>query len=113
MRTTINGLRRKVGRERILAVFEPRTNTMKKGEMKAQLPWALEEADISYCLQGNYGWDAAEALAPLGKQAVVADSVDKLVALLTQAAHASDHVLVMSNGGFGGIHDKLLASLAR
>jgi UDP-N-acetylmuramate: L-alanyl-gamma-D-glutamyl-meso-diaminopimelate ligase len=113
MRTTINGLRRKVGRERILAVFEPRTNTMKKGEMKAQLPWALEEADISYCLQGNYGWDAAEALAPLGKQAVVADSVDKLVALLTQAAHAGDHVLVMSNGGFGGIHDKLLASLAR
>jgi len=113
MRTTINGLRRKVGRERILAVFEPRTNTMKRGEMKAQLPWALEEADISYCLQGNYGWDAAEALAPLGKQAVVADSVDKLVALLTQAARAGDHVLVMSNGGFGGIHDKLIASLTR
>ena len=80
MRSTVNGLRRKVGLERILAVFEPRSNTMKLGAMKAQLPWALEEADLSFCLQGNYGWNAAEALAPLGKQALVADTVDKLVA---------------------------------
>ena len=113
MRTTINGLRRKVGAQRILAVFEPRTNTMKKGEMKAQLPWALEEADRAFCLQGDYGWDAAQALAPLGTQAVVADSVDKLVAALLQTARPGDHVLVMSNGSFGGIHDKLIAALAR
>ena len=113
MHTTINGLRRKVGAQRILAVFEPRTNTMKKGEMKALLPWALEEADFSFCLQGDYGWDAAQALAPLGKQAVVADSVDKLVAALLQTARQGDHVLVMSNGSFGGIHDKLIAALAR
>ena len=113
MRTTINGLRRKVGAQRILAVFEPRTNTMKKGEMKAQLPWALEEADRAFCLQGDYGWDAAQALAPLGPQAVVADSVDKLVAALLQTARPGDHVLVMSNGSFGGIHDKLIAALAR
>ncbi|MBL0090220.1 MAG: UDP-N-acetylmuramate:L-alanyl-gamma-D-glutamyl-meso-diaminopimelate ligase [Ideonella sp.] len=112
MRTTINGLRRKVGAQRILAVFEPRTNTMKKGEMKAQLPWALEEADLTFCLQGNYGWDAAQALAPMGQQAVVADSVDKLVMALVRAARPGDHVLVMSNGSFGGIHDKLIASLA-
>ncbi|MBL0149718.1 MAG: UDP-N-acetylmuramate:L-alanyl-gamma-D-glutamyl-meso-diaminopimelate ligase [Ideonella sp.] len=112
MHTTINGLRRKVGAQRILAVFEPRTNTMKKGEMKAQLPWALEEADLTFCLQGNYGWDAAQALAPMGQQAVVADSVDKLVMALVRAARPGDHVLVMSNGSFGGIHDKLIASLA-
>jgi UDP-N-acetylmuramate: L-alanyl-gamma-D-glutamyl-meso-diaminopimelate ligase len=112
MRTTINGLRRKVGTQRILAVFEPRTNTMKKGEMKAQLPWALEEADLAFCLQGNYGWDAAQALSPMGAQAVVADSVDKLVAALLARARPGDHVLVMSNGGFGGIHDKLLAALS-
>jgi UDP-N-acetylmuramate: L-alanyl-gamma-D-glutamyl-meso-diaminopimelate ligase len=112
MRTTINGLRRKVGTQRILAVFEPRTNTMKKGEMKAQLPWALEEADLAFCLQGNYGWDAAQALVPMGAQAIVADSVDKLVAALLARVRAGDHVLVMSNGGFGGIHDKLLAGLA-
>ena len=60
MRSTIDGLRRKVGLQRILAVFEPRTNTMKKGEMKAQLPWALEEADLSFCHSGNLGWDATE-----------------------------------------------------
>ena len=111
MRTTLNGLRRKAGLARVLAVFEPRTNTMKRGEMKAQLPWALEEADLSFCPQGNYGWSAAEALAPLGAQAVVADSVDALVAAIVQAARPGDQVLVMSNGGFGGIHDKLLAAL--
>ena len=111
MRTTVDGLRRKVGAARILAVFEPRSNTMKLGAMKAQLPWALEEADLSFCLQGSYGWDAAEALAPMGEQAIVADSVDKLVAAIARAAQPGDHVLVMSNGGFGGIHGKLLAAL--
>ncbi|MBP6899228.1 MAG: UDP-N-acetylmuramate:L-alanyl-gamma-D-glutamyl-meso-diaminopimelate ligase [Burkholderiaceae bacterium] len=113
MRTTVNGLRRKVGLERILAVFEPRSNTMKQGAMKAQLPWALEEADLSFCLQGNYGWSAAEALAPMGELAVVADDVDRLVAQIVRAARPGDHVLVMSNGGFGGIHAKLLAALGR
>jgi UDP-N-acetylmuramate: L-alanyl-gamma-D-glutamyl-meso-diaminopimelate ligase len=112
MRTTVNGLRRRVGLERILAVFEPRSNTMKTGTMKAQLPWALEEADLSFCLQGAYGWSAREALAPMGAQAVVADSVDALVAQVARAARPGDHVLCMSNGGFGGIHDKLLAALA-
>ena len=113
MRTTVDGLRRKVGHsERILAVFEPRSNTMKLGAMKAQLPWALEEADLSFCLQGNYGWSAAEALAPLGDTAMVKDSVDALVAAIVKAAAPGDHVLCMSNGGFGGIHDKLLAALA-
>ena len=111
MRSTVNGLRRKVGLERILAVFEPRSNTMKLGAMKAQLPWALEEADLSFCLQGNYGWSAQEALAPMGKQAMVADTVDKLVAMVVQAARPGDHVLCMSNGGFGGIHGKLLDAL--
>ena len=112
MRTTVNGLRRKAGLARILAVFEPRTNTMKQGAIKALLPWALEEADLSFCLQGDYGWNAADALAPMGAQAVVADSVDKLVTLITRAARPGDMVLVMSNGSFGGIHDKLLAALA-
>ncbi|KPF44314.1 UDP-N-acetylmuramate:L-alanyl-gamma-D-glutamyl-meso-diaminopimelate ligase [beta proteobacterium AAP121] len=113
MRTTVDGLRRKVGHgARILAVFEPRSNTMKLGAMKAQLPWALEEADLSFCLQGNYGWSAAEALAPLGANAVVKDQLDGLVAAIAQAAMPGDHVLCMSNGGFGGIHDRLLKALA-
>jgi UDP-N-acetylmuramate: L-alanyl-gamma-D-glutamyl-meso-diaminopimelate ligase len=113
MRTTVSGLRRKVGHgQRILAVFEPRSNTMKLGTMKAQLPWSLEDADLAFCLQGNYGWSAAEALAPMGAQALVVDAVDPLVAAIVKVARPGDHVLCMSNGGFGGIHQKLLDALA-
>ena len=113
MRTTIDGLRRRIGEQRILAVFEPRSNTMKLGAMKAQLPWALEEADLAFCHSGGLGWNASEALAPLGDRAVVGDSIDALVRRVAQAARSGDHVLCMSNGSFGGIHDKLLAALAR
>ncbi len=112
IRTTVNGLRRKVGHERILAVFEPRSNTMKLGAVKAQLPWALEEADLAFCLSGGLGWDAAAALKPLGAQAVVCETIDKLVARVVAAARPGDHILCMSNGGFGGIHAKLLEALA-
>ena len=80
--------------------------------MKAQLPWALEPADRSFCLQGDYGWNARDALAPLGAGAMVADSVDDLVTAVVSEARAGDHVVCMSNGSFGGIHDKLLAALA-
>ena len=111
IRTTVNGLRRRVGLDRILAVFEPRSNTMKLGAMKAQLPWALEEADLAFCHSGGLGWDAAEALAPLGEQAQVLPTIDALVAAVARAAKPGDHVLCMSNGGFGGIHAKLLAVL--
>jgi UDP-N-acetylmuramate: L-alanyl-gamma-D-glutamyl-meso-diaminopimelate ligase len=111
IRTTIDGLRRKVGAQRILAVFEPRSNTMKQGAMKAQLPWALEEADLSFCHSGGLSWDAAEALAPLGKQAQVCDSIGALVSAVARVAKPGDHVLCMSNGGFGGVHAKLLAAL--
>ena len=113
MRTTVNGLRRKVGLQRILAVFEPRSNTMKLGAMKAQLPWSLEEADLAFCHSGGLGWDAVQALAPLGKQAVVCDTIDELVKRVVAAARAGDHVLCMSNGGFGGVHGKLLDALAK
>ncbi|WP_280154509.1 UDP-N-acetylmuramate:L-alanyl-gamma-D-glutamyl-meso-diaminopimelate ligase [Piscinibacter sp. XHJ-5] len=122
MRTTINGLRRKIDalqsahheeRQRILAVFEPRSNTMKLGAMKAQLPWSLEEADLAFCHSGGLSWDATQALAPMGPQAVVCDSVDKLVERVVAAAQPGDHILCMSNGGFGGIHAKLLDALGR
>ncbi|WP_067065642.1 UDP-N-acetylmuramate:L-alanyl-gamma-D-glutamyl-meso-diaminopimelate ligase [Roseateles chitosanitabidus] len=110
--TTIDGLRRRIApQERILAVFEPRSNTMKLGTMKAQLPWALEEADLSFCNQEGLTWDAAEALAPLGEQGLVGADVDALVAMVKRAAKPGDHVLCMSNGGFGGIHEKLLDAL--
>lgn len=111
MRTTVNGLRRKVGIERILAVFEPRSNTMKLGAMKAQLPWSLEEADLAFCHSGGLGWDAVQALAPMGKQAVVCDTIPELVQRVVAAARPGDHILCMSNGGFGGVHAKLLEAL--
>ena len=111
IRTTVAGLRQQVGLARVLAVFEPRSNTMRQGAMKSQLPWALEDADLSFCLQGPYGWDARQVLAPMGDAAVVADDVDALVAAVVATARPADHVLCMSNGGFGGIHGKLLAAL--
>jgi UDP-N-acetylmuramate: L-alanyl-gamma-D-glutamyl-meso-diaminopimelate ligase len=113
IRATVGGLRRRVGLERILAVFEPRSNTMRLGAMRAHLPWALEEADLAFCHSGGLSWNAQEALAPMGAQAVVADTIDKLVDAVVRAARPGDHVLCMSNGGFGGIHGKLLQALAR
>ena len=112
IRTTVDGLRRKVGpQSRILAVFEPRSNTMKLGTMKALLPWSLEEADLAFCHSGGLGWDANEALLEMGDRAVVADAIDTLVAKVVKAAKPGDQILCMSNGGFGGIHDKLLKAL--
>ncbi len=113
MHTTINGLRRKVGLERILAVFEPRSNTMKLGTMKSQLPWALEEADLAFCHGGGLDWDAGEALAPMGPQAQVHRSIGELVGAVVTATRPGDHVLCMSNGSFGGVHARLLEALAR
>ncbi len=110
--TTIAGLRAKVGAARILAVLEPRSNTMKLGVMKAALPTSLTAADKVFCYAANLGWDAAEALAPLGEQAAVHDQLDALVEAIATDARPGDQILVMSNGGFGGIHDKLLARLA-
>ena len=115
MRTTLNGLRRKMDASqagRILAVFEPRSATMKLGAMKAQLPWSLEEADLAFCHSTGLGWDAAQALAPMGAQAAVSDNLDALVKKVVAAAKPGDHILCMSNGGFGGVHAKLLTALA-
>jgi len=110
--TTVDGLRHAVGRERILAVLEPRSNTMKLGAVKDALAGSLARADLIYCYAGKVGWDPAAALAPLGAKAAVFGDLDALVAAIVAEARAGDHVLVMSNGGFGGIHDKILQRLA-
>jgi UDP-N-acetylmuramate: L-alanyl-gamma-D-glutamyl-meso-diaminopimelate ligase len=110
--TTIDGLKRKVGKARILAVLEPRSNTMKLGAMKDALPGSLALADRVFCYSANLGWDVAGALAPLGARLCVRDDLAALVADIVAAAQPGDQVLVMSNGGFGGIHEKLLAALA-
>ena len=111
IRTTLDGLRRQVGTARILAVFEPRSNTMKLGEMKSQLPWSLEQADMAFCHTAGLDWDAAQALSAMGARAHTASNIDTLVAQVKAAARPGDHLLCMSNGGFGGVHDKLLQAL--
>ena len=112
IRSTLAGLRRAVGAARIVAVLEPRSNTMKLGVMKDALSASLAEADRVYCYTGGLGWDAAAALAPLGARAECHADLDRLVAAIVAAARPGDHLLVMSNGGFGGIHLKLLERLA-
>ena len=109
--TTVDGLRRRVGAARILAVLEPRSNTMKLGMMKDALPASLAQADRVFCYARNLGWDVGAALAPLRTRAQVHDDLDALVDAVAAEARAGDQVLVMSNGGFGGVHDKLLARL--
>ena len=117
--TTVAGLRTRVGRERtrILAVLEPRSNTMKLGVMKAQLPASLADADLVFGYgaptgRDALGWDLGEALAPLGDKAHAFDNLDALVKAVVHAARPGDQILVMSNGGFGGVHQKLLDALS-
>ncbi len=109
--TTVAGLRSKVGKARILAVLEPRSNTMKLGVMKNALPASLESADLVFCYGANLGWDATEALAPIQHKATVYDDLDRMVAAIVGVAKSGDYVLAMSNGGFGGVHQKILDAL--
>jgi UDP-N-acetylmuramate: L-alanyl-gamma-D-glutamyl-meso-diaminopimelate ligase len=119
IQTTVAGLRTRIGHKntRILAVLEPRSNTMKLGVMKAQLPASLVDADLVFGYgapsgKDALGWDLAEALAPMGDKAQAFNNLDALVKAVTAAAQPGDHVLVMSNGGFGGVHEKLLDALS-
>jgi UDP-N-acetylmuramate: L-alanyl-gamma-D-glutamyl-meso-diaminopimelate ligase len=113
IQTTLAGLRSKVGPARILAVLEPRSNTMKMGVMKDALPGSLADAQAVFCYTKDLGWDAAAVLKPLDAKARSFDDLDALVKAVVAEAKPGDHVLVMSNGGFGGVHGKLLEALAR
>ena len=111
--TTVDGLRRQIKPvERILAIFEPRSNTMKLGTMKSQLPDSLAQADLAFCHSGGLDWNASEALAPMGARAIVCASIPELVNAVVAQARPGDHLLCMSNGGFGGVHSQLLQALA-
>ena len=110
--TTIDGLRQRVGKSRIVAVFEPRSNTMKQGTMQDRLARSLSGADLVYCYAGAIGWDPAHALAPLGDRVSIHEDLDPMVEGLAAALRPGDHVLVMSNGGFGNVHGKLMERLA-
>ena len=118
--TTVDGLRRRVGQSRILAVLEPRSNTMKLGVMKAQLPNSLEAADKVFAYgastgKDSLGWDLNKVLAPLNAKsddrAAAFDDLSALVKAVSDEARPGDHILVMSNGGFGGVHQKILTAI--
>jgi UDP-N-acetylmuramate: L-alanyl-gamma-D-glutamyl-meso-diaminopimelate ligase len=112
--TTIDGLRRRVGAARILAVLEPRSNTMKMGIHRDTLGPSLAGADEAWVYAPpDLGWDAASAVTALGAHGHVARDIESLVTALAASAHAGDHLLIMSNGGFDGLHEKLLAKLAQ
>jgi len=114
IRTTLEGLRARLAPgERILAVFEPRSNTMKLGSMKQQLPDSLACADLAFCYSGGLDWDAAAALAPMGARVQVGDQVEPLAAAVVSAAQPGDHLVCMSNGGFAGMPLRLLELLRR
>jgi UDP-N-acetylmuramate: L-alanyl-gamma-D-glutamyl-meso-diaminopimelate ligase len=116
IRTTVDGLRDLLQAQgqheaRILAVFEPRSNTMKLGAMKDLLPDSLTHADLAFCHTAGLSWDAASALAPMGARAQCTDNIDTLTTQVVAAAQAGDRIVCMSNGGFSGVHDKLLKAL--
>jgi UDP-N-acetylmuramate: L-alanyl-gamma-D-glutamyl-meso-diaminopimelate ligase len=98
--------------ERVIAVFEPRSNTMKQGAMRAALAPSLSAADRVFVFSGGVNWDVADALAPLAGKFSDAKQIDALVSHLARETRAGDHVLFMSNGGFGGIHEKFLRQLS-
>jgi UDP-N-acetylmuramate: L-alanyl-gamma-D-glutamyl-meso-diaminopimelate ligase len=110
--TTIAGLRARASSGRVVAVFEPRSNTMKLGAMQDRLAESVAGADLVYCYARDLGWDPARALAPLGARASVHGDLDAMADAIAAAVRPGDHVLVMSNGSFGGIHERLLARLA-
>jgi UDP-N-acetylmuramate: L-alanyl-gamma-D-glutamyl-meso-diaminopimelate ligase len=110
--TTLLGLRARLPDARIITVLEPRSNTMKLGVHRDELAPALAAADSAWFLNvPGLGWDLSAALAPLGKRARLEGSVEGLVEGIVAEVRPGDQVLVMSNGGFGGLHEKLLAAL--
>ncbi|MDE2294804.1 MAG: UDP-N-acetylmuramate:L-alanyl-gamma-D-glutamyl-meso-diaminopimelate ligase [Gammaproteobacteria bacterium] len=110
--TTLEGLRARVGTARLVAVLEPRSNTMKLGAHRDALAAAVSAADDAWFLAPpDLGWDLREAIAPLGDRAHVAATVDELADRLVRAARPGDHWLIMSNGGFGGLHERVLRLL--
>ena len=113
IRTTLAGLRAQVGDVRIHAVLEPRSNTMRMGVMADRLADALGEADsVHLYVPPDLGWDAGAALAPLGPALHLAADTETIVQRVAASARPGEVVLVMSNGGFENIHQRLLEALA-
>lgn len=111
---TIGAVKEKMTKGRLLAIFEPRSNTMKLGTMKAALRTSFQEADWVFAYQGaKVSWSIQEALSGIENHLTVSTDIDRLVQKIVEKAQPGDTLLCMSNGAFGGIHAKLLKKLAR
>lgn len=109
---TLQGLRAAVGGARVFAVLEPRSNTMRMGVHKRQIAPALAEADQVIMYQPeDLDWDMQPVVDEVGENACLLGSIDAIVDQLARQASAGDHILIMSNGAFGGIHEKLMTRL--
>ena len=108
---TLAGLRKRVGDQRIIAVLEPRTNTMKQGTMREALPNSLANADAVFVYAKGLGWDVAKCLEPISARTGVFEDLDAMVNAIVVMSKPGDQILVMSNGGFGGVHGKILTML--
>ncbi len=112
--TTLEGLRQQVGRGRLLAILEPRSNTMRMGTHRDQLAYSLTAADAVWMYEpDNLSWDLHELGDRLSMPTQVSDDIEDLVASIVAEARSGDRLVVMSNGGFGGIHKKLLTALGK
>lgn len=112
--TTLAGLRARVGQARILAVLEPRSNTMKLGVHQKELSASLAQADAAFLFApADLGWDIQQVASEAPVPTLVCHDLTLLIRQLVAVARPGDQILVMSNGGFGGIHEKLLTALAQ
>jgi UDP-N-acetylmuramate: L-alanyl-gamma-D-glutamyl-meso-diaminopimelate ligase len=108
---TLAGLRAKVGKARIIAVLEPRSNTMKLGTMKSALPQSLKDADQVFCYGEKLTWSAEEALVSIKDKSFVGQDMKNFIEAILKEAKSGDHILIMSNGSFNGIHQRLLQGI--
>lgn len=112
--TTLDGARKKLGKRRLWAVIEPRSNTMRLGTHKQGLAHATELADqvIWYQPEG-LNWDLQPVIDASKNEAYVTHSLDDIIKHIVKDAHEGDAVIIMSNGGFGGLHQKLIKTLKK
>ena len=113
IRATLKALRQKVKDQRIIAIMEPRSNTMRQGVHKETLADAFAEADQIYLYEANdLAWDLSKATSSLGDKVNVMKNIDNIVSTVASLAEANDHILIMSNGNFSGLHQKLIEELS-
>ena len=108
IKATLEGVKQRYPDSRVLAVFEPRSNSMRLGHHNAYLSDSLAIADLVYCYTGGLDWNANELFASIGDAAFLSDDINVMTRSIVENARPGDLILIMSNGGFQNIHEKVL-----